>query len=64
MNKLAWSAGAAVLAGFVLWLMGLTKPLWRAAAVIIVAAVAAGYVAPCCEACEKGQKCPACVRPG
>ena len=61
MNKLTWSAGAAVLAGFVLWLMGLTKPLWRAAAVIIVAA---GYLAPCCEACEKGQKCTACVRPG
>ncbi len=53
MNKLAWSAGAAVLAGFVLWLMVLTKPLWRAAAVIIVAAVVAGYVSPCCEARQK-----------
>ena len=43
--------------------MGLTKPLWRAAAVIIVAAVAAGYLAPCCEACEKKPAGPACVRP-
>lgn len=57
MNKLVYSGGAAVLAGFVMWLMGLTKPLWRAAAVIFVAAIAAGYLAPCCEECEKRSAC-------
>ena len=64
MNKLGWSAGAAILAGFILWMLNAVKPLWRSAAVVLVAAVTAGYLAPCCEACEKGKKCGECVKPG
>ena len=62
MNNIAWSAGAAILVGFLLWMINAVKPLWRSAAVVLVAAITAGYLAPCCEACEKGEECP-CVKP-
>ena len=56
MNKIMYTAGAAVLAGFLLWLFNLSKPLWRSAAVVVLAAIAAGYLTPCCESCEKEAK--------
>jgi hypothetical protein len=65
MNKLCplgWSAVAAILAGFLLWMLNAVKPLWRSAAVVLVAAFAANYLAPC-EACDKGT-CEECVKPG
>ncbi len=55
--KLWYTAGAAILAGFLLWMFGLVKPLWRSAAVVGLAAIAASYLAPCCESCEKQGPC-------
>ena len=54
MNTIAWSAGAAILVGFLLWMINAVKPLWRSAGLVLIAALAAGYLAPCCEACDKG----------
>ena len=58
--KLMWSAGAAIVVGFLLWLAKLDKPLWRSAGVVLGAAILAGYLAPCCDECEKKQDCGSC----
>ena len=60
-KSLIASSTGAVLAGAIIFYLGMQRPLWRSAAVVLLAALAAyfafSYVFP-----EPGPECAACVQ--